>query len=193
MEVGRTEDCPTKRYETECQQSGNGNRQAVVANLAKYGLADFMDGEPNAVQSSPNEEHQGTAVPDTGSQHRDKQTETSAHNPVSIASERDIEIVAEPGRERNVPSVPEIREVAAAIGEGKILAQTDAKHGCDTDADVAVTAEIQVDLHGEAKKSHQTFEAGESIWRREYPIVVLGNIVGDYGFLDDAQNDEPKP
>ena len=58
-----------------------------------------MDSESDAVQSSPDEEHQGTAVPDARSKHRNKQTETSTQNPMPVASERDVEIVSEPGGE----------------------------------------------------------------------------------------------
>ena len=99
IEVGRAEDSPTECNETECNQPRDGDCQEVVGNEAKYGLEDFVDSESDAVQSSPNEKHQGTAVPDARSKHRDKQTETSTQNPIPITSERDVEIVSEPGGE----------------------------------------------------------------------------------------------
>ena len=88
--------------------------------------------------------------------------------------------------------MPELCEVAAAVRESKILAQTDSEHGGDANTDVAVTAEIQIDLHGKAKKSHQALEARISIWHGEYPVIILGNVIGNNGFLDNAKDDEPE-
>ena len=56
----------------------------------------------------------------------------------------------------------------------------------DANADIAVTTEIQVNLHGKAQKSHQALETRISLWHRKNPIVILGNIIGDNSFLDNA-------
>ena len=88
--------------------------------------------------------------------------------------------------------MPEFCEVTAAVRESKILAQTDSEHGGDANTDVAVTAEIQIDLHREANKSHQALKAWICIWRWEYPIVILGNIIGNNCLLDNTEDNEPE-
>ena len=131
-------------------------------------------------------------MPNACSCHGDNQVAAGAAYAVTVAAKRDVEIVAEPSGERDVPSMPELREVAAVIGEGKVLAQTDAEHCCNADADVAVAAEIQIDLHGETNKSHQALETRIGIRHGENPVVVLGNVVGHNPLLDDANDNEPQ-
>ena len=130
-------------------------------------------------------------MPDAGSQHCDKQVETGAEYAVTITAERDVEVVSEPRRERDMPSVPELCEVAASVGEVEILTQPDAKHSSNAYAYVAIAAEVKINLHGKAEESHQALETRIGVWHGENPIVILGDIVSDNSFFYYTQHEEP--
>ena len=51
------------------------------------------------------------------------------------------------------------------------------------DGHVGVAGEIAVNLHGVSDDSHRGFKARVSAGSLEYEVVVLGYIVGYYGFL----------
>ena len=58
-----------------------------------------------------------------------------------------IHIIAEPGRKADVPAAPEILDTGGKIRLSEIIHQTDTKHLRCTDRDMAVTAEITIDLY----------------------------------------------
>ncbi len=145
------------------------------------------------MQSSPKEKHYGAAMPNASSKHGEKQVATSPDHAATTAAKWNVEVITEPSGERDVPSVPEVSEVTAAIGEEEVLAQTDSENGCNANADIAIATEVKVNLHGESYEPHQAFEARIGIWRSEYPVVVLCDVVCYDCFLDNAKDDEPKP
>ena len=49
-----------------------------------------------------------------------------------------------------------------------------------------------MDLYGVAYDSHEVFQSGICFGRVEYPVVVLGYVVGYDGFLDESCDDEPE-
>ena len=70
----------------------------------------------------------------------------------AASSQREIQIVAEPARETDMPSSPEFPAIHCKIGLSEIIHQADAKHLRRPDGNMAVTAEITVDLY---RKQHR--------------------------------------
>ena len=69
-----------------------------------------MDHEQDAVQASPDDEVPGGSVPEAAEEHRDQRGCTRVRlGPAAIAAERDVEVVAQPGGQRDVPAPPEVR------------------------------------------------------------------------------------
>ena len=63
-----------------------------------------------------------------------------------ISSKRDIDIIAEPCAQRNVPSSPEFRDTFRHIGIKKVLFKFKTEHLPKTDRHIRISAEIKVDL-----------------------------------------------
>ena len=91
-----------------------------------------------------------------------------------------------------MPTAPELCHIQRLIREIEVLFQLEAHHGSQTDTHIAVAGEVAVYLQGIAEDAHEVLET--AVGRRvvEYPVVVLGDVVGDEGFLQQAHDDEPQ-
>ena len=54
----------------------------------------------------------------------------------SASSQWEIDIIPEPGHQRDMPPAPELRDGARLIGEVEVAHQVDAKESCRTDGHV---------------------------------------------------------
>ena len=66
----------------------------------------------------------------------------------SVASERKIDIVAKPCRERNMPSAPEVSYGLCEIRSDKIGLQFNAKESPATDSNKRVACKVGINLNG---------------------------------------------
>ncbi len=98
------------------------------------------------MQGAPGDEGPRRAVPEAPEEHGDEQVAVGARGALAVAPERDVEVVAQPRREGDVPAAPEVREVAREVGRAKVLGELEAQHRRGAHRDVAVGREIQVDL-----------------------------------------------
>ena len=94
----------------------------------------------------------------------------------SVAAQRNIYIIPEPGRQRNMPSAPEFFHRRRQIGTFEICHKVNIKQfGC-SDCDIGVTGKIAVDLH--CKKKHYQYQI-ESAIPGQIGIDLI-NIDGSY-------------
>src|ERR1044071_484196 len=75
---------------------------------AEPGLQHPLDRGPAAMQGAPGDELPRGAVPHPAEQHRQHQIAVRLPPAAPVAAERLVEIVAQPGGERDVPALPEI-------------------------------------------------------------------------------------
>jgi len=121
---------------------------------------ELVQGQRYAVQRSPKDEAHGRPVPQTAEQHGDEQVEIGADTPLAVAAQRDIEIIAQPRGERDVPPAPEFGDRGRFVGGVEVLRKAEAQQQGDADGHIRVTREVAIDLQGVAVNSHQAFEPG---------------------------------
>ena len=144
-----------------------------------------------AVQRPPQHEADRRAVPQPAENHGDEQVEIGAQAPLAVAAQRDVEIVAEPHRERDVPPPPEFGDRGRVVGGVEVLREAEAQQQCQADGHVRITREVAVDLKGIAVDGCQTLHA-----RIERRVVedavdeVERDIVRDDGLLEQTDGDE---
>src|ERR1700749_667431 len=103
------------------------------------------------MQSAPQHEHPGSAVPETADQHGEEQAEEGAPFAVAVATQRDVQVVAQPGGEGDVPAPPEIREAPRAVGIAEVVRELEAEAEREADGAQRVAGEVTVDLAGETQ------------------------------------------
>ena len=78
----------------------------------------------------------------------------------AVAAERDVEVVAQPGRQADVPVAPELLRRAHEVREAEVLDQLDAHQLRGAARDVRVAGEVAVDLERERVDAEQHVDAG---------------------------------
>src|SRR5438105_9450758 len=101
------------------------------------------------MEAAPNDEGPFGAVPQAAEEHRRQQVDALAGKAFPVAAKgTDIEIIAQPAGQADVPAAPEILERPRAIGLVEIDRKTVTQQGRNSDRHVAIGGEIAVDLHG---------------------------------------------
>src|SRR4051812_44769961 len=73
-----------------------------------------------------------------------------AYGPAPAAAQRDVDVVANPGAQGDVPALPERGQVPCQVGPAEVLRQYDPVHPRKADCHVAVPTEVQQDTETEA-------------------------------------------
>src|SRR2546430_12818340 len=95
------------------------------------------------MESSPDEEGPGRTVPDAGNEEGQKQIPVHVEGAVFVSSERNIDIVPEPGRKADVPARPEIAQPGGEVGIVEVQNQMKAHELGDAAGHVRVAAEVE--------------------------------------------------
>ena len=104
--------------------------------------------EPDAVDSTPDDEGPGRAVPETADEHDDDQIDHRAAGAAPISAKRNVKIVAQPAGEADVPAMPEIGNVLLEVGEVEIERELVAQESRAGDRHVGVPGKIAINLDG---------------------------------------------
>ena len=105
-------------------------------------------------------------MPEAADDHREHQVAVGAALAAAVAAEGDVEVIAEPGREADVPAAPEILRAGREVGQVEIQHQLEAQALGDAPGDVGVAGEVAVDLEGEGVDRQQGEAAVECRARR---------------------------
>src|SRR5207247_4270518 len=105
-----------------------------------------IDHQTDSVPETPENEVYRGAVPEAAQQHCEKEIQVNPVGRATIAAQRHIKIVAQPGRKTDVPAPPELAQARGAIGEIEIEHQIEAENSGYAARDVGITGEIAVDL-----------------------------------------------
>src|SRR5205823_11923482 len=126
-------------------------------------------------------------------EHGEHQITGGPYQSASISSQRYVEIVAQPARERDMPASPELAEALRPIWPVEIDAEIEPENPRQTNGDVRVSREIAVDLE---RVEVDADEKGESRMRRrssEPEVDQRGERIGDHHFSDIAGGHQAQP
>ena len=100
------------------------------------------DRQPGAVIESPRDEIPGRPVPQSDQAKSDEPVENPPKDAPSVPPERNVDIVAHPAAERDMPPLPEVPDVSRKIGPVEIFRQTDPQKARRADRDIGITRKI---------------------------------------------------
>ena len=122
--------------------------------------------------------------------HQDIQQPSAVRH--AVASEGNIQVVAKPRRQRDMPTPPELGNAPGEIGVGKIPHELDPEQSRGSDRDVRVAGEVAIDLNRKADRRVQELPPR----CRTNMVVGLGNdlrqTVGDHNLDEESPQDLAK-
>ena len=146
---------------------------------------------PDAVDPAPDHERPGGAVPEPAEEHRQHEVAVRRDPSLPVAAERDVEVVAQPARERHVPAAPEVLERDGRVRRVEVLREDEPEEEGDPDRDVRVPAEVREDLDGVAVDGDEHLERGVAVRRREDLVDdVRREVVRDHHLQEEPAEDE---
>ena len=148
----------------------------------------FQDKE-KAVESAPENEVPFRTVPETTDDHDNRQIEVGSAFAFAISAERDVEVVAQDGGERDVPAAPKFGDALGAVRRIKISWEFETEHSAKTDCHVGIAAEVEVDLKSVGQGTDPGIN-GVRVGRIENGVGHLPTRVGEEDFFREAENED---
>jgi len=140
---------------------------------------------------TPEHEGPGGAVPQAAEEHDGHQVDEGATPTAAVASQGDIQIIPQPGRQADVPPSPELGDAAGQIGESEILHEAEAHHQTQTDRHVGVSREVKVDLNGVGRGSQPGVGGGRR-GQSEGRLGHRGHRIGNQDLFAEVVKDYPE-
>src|SRR5215472_13615160 len=103
---------------------------------------------PNA----PEHERPARAMPEPAQQEHDHEVEITAQPAAPVAAEWNVEVVAEPVGERDVPAAPEFTHRFRDVWIVEVLEDAKPEHAHQPDGHVGIAREVEIDLQRVAGK-----------------------------------------
>ena len=88
-------------------------------------------------------------MPEAGGRPHDQYVDEPARPALSIAAQRDIEIIAEPRAQRDMPAPPEIGDAARHIGIVEIAHEFKPEHAPQPHGHIGIAGKVKIDLERE--------------------------------------------
>ncbi len=164
---------------------------AFALNLLAEGLEGAEEGEADTVEEPPEDEGPADAVPEAAKEKDDDGIDVTSTLPASGVGKREIDIVAEPVGEGDVPATPEVGEVDRLVGAVEVVGDSQTEEKAESHRDVGVAGEVKVDLEGVGVDADEDFgSAVEGGGVEDAVGDIVGEEVGDEELLHEAGGDE---
>ena len=106
---------------------------------------------------------------------------------LAVSTKRNIEVVLEPRRQRNVPARPEFGTVFRLVRRVEVLAQAEAHQQGNTYCNVGIAREVAVQLQRISEHRHQRLEASVHVGICKHAVDKVDcNIVANHNLLYQA-------
>lgn len=174
------EEDPGKRCQKEGpQNSSEPEAEGVLlqaglnAEPPAKGLQEVTENLIQPVKASPDDEGPGGSVPDAADEEGDHDVAVFADARAPASSKRNVNIIAEPRAQGNMPASPEAGDALCKIRRPEIDIQLKTKNSCGADRDGGVACKIGIDLKGEGKGSDDGLHG--SAGKKILPDIVHEN------------------
>ena len=131
--------------------------------------------QKETVIEAPEDEGPTRPMPEAAEEKDEEQIQECPDCSLSAAAERDVEVVAEPARQGDMPSPPEFADRAGDIRVVEVFREMKTKESAYANGHVRIAGEIKVDLQGVAERGQPGERGGE------FPAGQGKDLVGDQG------------
>ncbi len=113
----------------------------------------FLDKKKYKIVHAPYYEIPRCAVPQTGQEPDNEQIENLPPGTLSVAAQRDVDVIAEPCAHADVPASPEFRDAFGFVRVFEVFCEMKTEEFAEPDRHIGVAAEIKIDLEGKADRT----------------------------------------
>ena len=144
------------RHQDQMESHDHADQAAEPISLAKSqpppgrfpgGASEIAADDVTPVQKTPRDESPTRAVPQPAQDENDENVPVKLGRAAPVAAERNVNVIPEPGRKRDVPAPPKIRDGAGEIRHIEIPHQLVSHCTRGSAGDIGVTGKIAVDLN----------------------------------------------
>ena len=155
---------------------------------------ELFDREDSKQAQTPEQEVQVCAVPEPGRQPDDQQVKNHAPAAAAAAAEREIQIIAEPCAQRDVPPAPELRHAQREVRAAEVFRQMEAKHPADADGHERVAPEVEIELERIRERGHPRQRRREALKAdRGHIAPEAAELVGEQDLERHAEHEQLQP
>src|SRR5215813_9445244 len=129
-------------------------------------------------------------MPESSQQHRSQQVAVSLHFTKAISPQRNVQIVAEPAAETDVPAAPKVLEAYRQIRLAEIHHEMKAEKLCASARYIAVSAEVAIDLPCECVSPDEYSPPVTAQFAAECCICQMRTIVSNDAFAKEPHQDQ---
>ena len=174
------------------RRTGQPERQ--VAALPQHMAQCMVDDQVGAMQHAPHDKGPVRAMPQAAQQHGQEQVAVALESAVAVAAQRDIQIVAQEARQRDVPAAPEVDDRGGFVGRIEIDRQDNAKHVGQAIGHVGIGRKIEIQLEGVGQRPGPGFEHAQVlVMLVEHGADKARHAIGKDDLLEQADGKESQP
>ena len=146
------------------------------------------------MQAAPGDEGPVRAVPQAPEQHGGHERGIGAPRTVTIAAERNVEVIAQPRGQCDMPAAPEVREPHRRVGEAEVVRHGKSQAQRRADRGGRIAGEVAEDLTAERQRRRPGVECPRDL------VAVVDTLrgareetVGEHDLVEEAEGHERQP
>ena len=188
IDILGSEEDPGEHYDQEREHlfDQHGTSIAIECGLFQRSGQDPSGG----MHRSPEHEGPHRSMPQPRDKHGEHHVQVSAKLAVTIPTQRNVDIVAKPSRQTDVPPLPEITQPGRQVRVVEIQHQADAKQPADPASHIGIAAEIKIDLPGEGERGQRQCGSLVLFWFGVDRGDVQRQVVGQGDFLEQPHDEQ---
>src|ERR1700677_2845997 len=135
------------------------------------------------VQKTPCHKSPVSPMPQAADGKRNQHIEVVSRQSHTVTAQWDVDIIAEPGGERDVPPVPEFSDRSAEVRLPEVNPQVIAHHPRQSKRHVGVAGEIAINLKSKQRGGEHECRPVVLAWSPIDKLHEIGDIVSDHDLL----------
>ena len=125
-----------------------------------------FDNHEEGVIKAPAHKRPVRAMPNATHEHHEEKVEVHATRRHAVTAQRDVQVIAEPAREGNVPALPEVRNANRAVRAVEVAREMEPEHKAKTNRHIRIGREVKVNLEHVGKRAPPAVDDARSIGRK---------------------------
>ena len=140
--------------------------------------------EKDRMECAPGDERPVRPMPKTAHQEDHECVPDNLRLGAPATAQRNIHVIPEPGRQRDVPTTPELGDIPAEIREVEVPHRLEPEQLARADGHIRISGEIAINLEGEDNGRQQQCAAALRLVGRKDAVHIHRAVIGNHNLLE---------